>query len=398
MKIGVWINDSLVATLGGGASYPVRLLKLIDNYQFDKDVEICFFSILSFNDHKKEIINISQLPHFIYGLLSWSTFFTKCLRRIDNKLVRYLGLKRVLKGSGIKVVYYIEQTTCLDPHFPSVYSNWDIGHRSTLSFPELTENGAFDRREKFYQTILPQALMIICESETGKKEIMDYTNIGPHKIRVMPLFAGDVSSLKITDECIRMTLRKFGIEPLKYFYYPAQFWAHKNHVGLLKAFKKFVTEVDSDCKLVLSGSNVGGNREYVESVASKLGLSNQVKFLGFISEEDVYALYCNATSLVMASHFGPTNMPPIEAMELDCPVACSDLGGHKEILGDAAAYFNSFDYISICNALKEIYNHRDDYKKRIVAQKNKTVFNSDSAIKRLNSILREVVDIRNNWE
>lgn len=73
----------------------------------------------------------------------------------------------------------------------------------------------------------------------------------------------------------------------------------------------------------------------------------------------VFALYKSAAALIMASHFGPTNMPPIEAMELGCPVICSDLGGHREILDNGALYFNSYDYFSIYNAMEDIIVNRD---------------------------------------
>lgn len=398
MKIGVWLNNRIKATIGGGASYSNRLVYLLDNYQFAENVEICFFSVIPIEGLKKEVICISQLPSIIYKLFAWSDFATNKIQGLDRRLVMMRGLKRVLKGTDIKLVYYIQQAFTLDSSFPSVHNNWDIGHRSTFPFPEVMDEGEFEYREKFYQKQLPKALMIICESETGKQELIDYTNIGSHKIRVMPIFAGSVSSLTIPDNRIKEILCKFGLESKRFFYYPAQFWAHKNHVGLLKAFREFINQVDDGHKLVLSGSNVGGNREYVEQVAIQLGILDKVVFLGFISEEEVYSLYCNATCLVMASHFGPTNMPPIEAMELNCPVVCSDIGGHREILGDAAVYFNSFDYMSIFEGIKDVYNNREKYQNRIVIQKTKTLFNSDYAIKRLDEILQEVVVIRSNWE
>lgn len=44
--------------------------------------------------------------------------------------------------------------------------------------------------------------------------------------------------------------------------------------------------------------------------------------------------------LVFPSLLGPTNMPPLEARVLGCPVLCSDFLGHREQLGDGALYFN----------------------------------------------------------
>ena len=284
----------------------------------------------------------------------------------------------------------------LDSSFPFIATNWDIGHRSTYPFPELCNNMIFESRDKFYMSILPKAMMIICESETGKKELIDYTNIGAYKIRVMPLFSGGVSTLNLSDGVMKEILKKLGIERNRFFYYPAQFWPHKNHYGLLKAFQKFIQD-NKNYFLVLSGSDKG-NLTYIKNVANELDICDKVLFLGFISEEEVYTLYKNATCLVMASHFGPTNMPPIEAMELGCPVACTDLGGHREILEESAVYFDSFDDNSIYNALVEITHHRDIYINRISKQKKLTIFNPDNAIRCLDKILTEAVNIRKNWD
>ena len=50
----------------------------------------------------------------------------------------------------------------------------------------------------------------------------------------------------------------------------------------------------------------------------------------------------------MPTYFGPTNIPPLEAMACRCPVAVSRIYGMEEQLGDAALYFNpgSIDDIS----------------------------------------------------
>lgn len=396
MKIGIWLRDRYVPSRGGSASYTNRLLTLIDNYQFSDGIEICYVSIAPNDKLNREVINISQVPYVIYRLSSASESLTSFIKKIDLKIIKKRGLRKILKASNIKLMYYLQQTTILDSSFPFVSTNWDIGHRSTFSFPELIENREFENRDYFYQNILPKALMIICESETGKKELMEYTRIGGHKIRVMPIFAGNVCSLEISVGRMNNILKKIGVKRNYYFYYPAQFWAHKNHLGLLKAFKLFVNQIDNKYKLVLSGSDKG-NRLYVERIIDEMGIAENVIILGFITEEEVYSLYRNATCLVMASHFGPTNMPPIEAMELGCPVACSDLGGHREILGENAAYFDSFNEISIFKAIEDIAIHREAYVDRILRQRELTKFNENHAIECLNDYLIEAARIRENW-
>ena len=396
MKIGVWLGLDVIKTEGGGASYQNRLIKLIDSYQFDDNVELCFLSFVPQDGLSKEVIVLRQFPSFVYRLAERWPFLRESLKRLDRRIVRKKGLSRVLEGTEVKVVYYLFQTVCFDPNFPFVATNWDIGYMSTHAFPELTSPGFYEIRDDFYKRILPKALMIICESETGKEEIVKYTNIGEHKIRVMPMFAGEVSSLKVSDEQMDQMLQAEGLSRNHYFYYPAQFWAHKNHVGLLRAFSEFKKKHGGDYKLVLSGSNKG-NVDYIRNLIRECNLEKDVVLLGFVSEEMVYTLYKNATCLIMASHFGPTNMPPIESMELGCPVICSDLGGHREILGDNAIYFNSYDSHSICMAIIKLVENREEYLERIERQKHETIFSANHAMIRMNEIMQEVVNIRSNW-
>lgn len=395
MKVGIWLGTDIIDSVGGGGSYSKRFLYLVDNYNFTEDVEICYLTIVPQCNLNKSSIVISQFPSIFYRLLRKSVFLTNFLKRLDCFIIRKRGLARVLKGTQVKFVCYYRQTECIDPDFPFVSNNWDIGHRSTHAFPEVSAGKEFSLRDHFYRDILPKSLLTICESETGKSELIRYINLGHHKIRVLPIFAGGVSSLNVSEERMKSLLGQIGVERHKYFYYPAQFWAHKNHVGLLKAFREFRKTMQG-YKLVFSGSDMG-NKAYIVRKAQELDLIEDVIFLGFIPEESVYALYKNTICLVMASHFGPTNMPPIEAMELSCPVACSDLGGHHEILGDNAVYFNSFDYKSIYQAMLEIVKNRKKWAEKIEAQNKISIFKSKYAMKRFNEILSEAVVIRENW-
>ena len=84
-------------------------------------------------------------------------------------------------------------------------------------------------------------------------------------------------------------------------------------------------------------------------------------------------------------------------MEIGCPVVCSDLGGHREILGNAAVYFNSFSPDSIYLALNEIVENRDKYLCLLSKQKNNTEYNADKSMRKLEKHLCEAIEIRKNW-
>ncbi len=396
MKIGVWLGEDAVNTLGGAFSYTGRLMEMIDSHTFPDGIEVCFVSLFGQGATKKELIPLVKKSPFMIKLLTTPAFF-KYIKRYYQWKFRRKGISKLLNGTGVKLMYYPIQAKCLDSNFPFIATNWDIGHRSTHAFPEVMWDGnSFERRERFYNEILPKALMIFCESESGKRELVKYTKIGEHKIRIFPLFGGLVTTLNLSSEENKAILQKYDLSEHGFFFYPAQFWAHKNHYNLIRAFAE-VNKEHPHLKLVLSGAD-WGTMNYVKSLIEEYGITKSVLFLGFVPVETLYCMYKNALALVFASHFGPTNMPPIEAMEIGCPVACADLDGHKEQLGDAAVYFDSFNYESIKEAMLEICNKNDEYRNRIARQKLISQYSSNRAMPCLDKLFLEVAEIRANWD
>ena len=91
---------------------------------------------------------------------------------------------------------------------------------------------------------------------------------------------------------------------------------------------------------------MGRIRQYI----TQNGLADNITIMGFVSNGNITYLYKHAAGLVMPSYFGPTNIPPLEAMALGCPVAVSDKYAMPEQVGDAGLLFDpdSPDQIAAC--------------------------------------------------
>ena len=401
MKIGIWLKPDYSPTVGGGFSYYDRLIKGIDDYTFAKELEICFVTTSQ---------NPIELKHPVIQL-SFSYKVSTCeklkchiplLRNRTRKRIaartdqkRKSSYTKTLKENNIRLIFYPTPYMCELPDFPFVMTHWDIGHRSTFTFPEVAEGVTYLDRESFYNYILPKALFILTESSAGRQELINYTHLNQNRIKIVPLFAGDCVSINHNSQQ-QTILQQFNLKEKKYFYYPAQFWSHKNHYTLLKAFSLLKNNY-SDYKLVFSGSDQG-NLNYIKQAVNDLCLNDSVVFAGFVSNETVSTLYRNATSLVMPTLMGPTNMPPLEAMESGCPVICSDLPGHREELGDAAVYINPLNAADISQAMITMIAQREDYVKKINEQREKSVFRLEHALDAINTHLCDAVSIRECWE
>ena len=401
MKIGVWLSSDYSTEVGGGFSYYNRLIHGLDTYPFDDPIELCFIT------EKRDCANLSHPVielHYEYretrreSIQKHIPLFRGRTRRqikLRNELERQRSFVKTLQNAGVKLIYYLIQAQSELLDFPFVATNWDIGHRSSWVFPEMMSDSSFDGREWVYNQMLPRALMIICESQAGKEELVRYTHINPNRIRIARLFAGEVSLCEVSMEKQNEILNSFHLVREQYFYYPAQFWAHKNHYTLLKAYSCF-SKSHPECRLVFSGSDKG-TLSHIRTVCHGLELDEKVVFAGFVPIETVSTLYKNAIALVMPTLLGPTNMPLLEAMELGCPVICSDFPGHREELSDSAIYVNPLDEKEIIMAMEKMIAQHDEYSRLIKERSKECPFKMELALDSINYHLLEAINLRNCW-
>jgi glycosyltransferase involved in cell wall biosynthesis len=145
--------------------------------------------------------------------------------------------------------------------------------------------------------------------------------------------------------------------PEKFLFYPAQFWAHKNHHSLIRALAMLRSRIP-DIKLVCAGAAKNGFPA-VHRLVEELGLSDHVLFLGYVPERQMPALYLRARALVMPTFFGPTNIPPLEAMKIGCPAAVSNIYAMPEQTKGAALLFDPSSVEEIALAISRLWEDVD---------------------------------------
>lgn len=391
MKVGFFIKDGLVVTEGGGFSYIEKFVKALDEYSFQGNFDFVFISsghqIIEGTKHPYEYVGI--IPRYLKKI----PFIGHVLSELDKRIFYPQLGQIILRRKGIDLTLYTSQAPYPCLRSPFIVMNWDIGHLSTYPFPEILRT--IGGRQKFYNYRMERAILVLAESESGKKELLRFTRIGEHKIRIVPIFGGGLVRLKLDEKKSSDILNGFNLKEQNYFLYPAQYWAHKNHIGLLEGFARFVQR-HPQTKLVLCGTDKG-NKQYVHDTIKRLGLEESVILLGYVTDEELSVFYRNTIALVMASYFGPTNMPPIEAMDFGIPVVCSDIEGHREILGEAGVYFNPQDYDGIADGLNQVVEERSHFVELIKKRKQNSIFDIEHALQYLDKHLNEAIRIRTTW-
>lgn len=227
---------------------------------------------------------------------------------------------------------------------PALISIHDLMHRYERRFPEVGSAREYRNREKHYRNVCKWSLGVLVDSEVGRQQVMESYGLQKNRIHPLPYIAPP----HVLNGGPSFDFDQRYLLPEKFLFYPAQMWAHKNHVRLIEAVAQLKDSI-ADLKVVFSGSQKGAFDTILKHVEG-LGLQDDIVFLGHVPDEDMTELYRRARALVMPTFFGPTNIPPLEAFVVGCPVAISNRYGMPEQTGDAALLFDpeSVDELACC--------------------------------------------------
>ena len=227
---------------------------------------------------------------------------------------------------------------------------------------------------KFMFYILGHRLdRIFTVSNFSKKELHKYFSIDLNKIDVT--YNGIDHILKIKpDERI---FSKFNIEKNNYILAVSSLNPAKNFKLILETAKQM-----PDINFVIAG---GTNSSVFKSKG--LPVTDNVKFIGYITDEELVALYKYASCFVYPSLYEGFGIPPLEAMLNGCPVILSKIDVFKEIYGKNVLYCeNTIQSLSekICND-NLLKRYSDFYNKNI-----NTILMKNSVDKTLNLVLKKI--------
>ena len=337
---------------------------------------------------------VVRAPHLSLARIAARAVARLPLIRNWFQITRTNWLKRAVDDFEIEMMWFVTPGY-VEVDIPYILTIWDLQHRLQPWFPDVSANGQWRRREKIYATAIPRASAVIVGAEAGKVDIVHFYRVPPERVRLIP-HPTPRFALSASKDSGKTVLTKYHI-PEGYLFYPAQFWPHKNHVGLLLAVNLLRERDDLILPVVFIGSDKG-NLPYVRRVVDELNLSNQVHFLGFVPQEDLVGLYRHAFALIYPTFFGPENLPPLEAFALGCPVIASNVSGAQEQLGDAALLVDPRDEAQIALAVKSLY--KDPALRQALVQRGlerAARWTGDDFVKSVCSILDEFEPVRRCW-
>ena len=262
--------------------------------------------------------------------------------------------KKIFEVNPDYVIYPGNENSSYQNKFKSICPVFDIMHKYE-KFPEISSFKLLFLRNLHYERLGKFSNILFFDSKLGKEQFIDNYKVNNKcKLFVLPYIRPNYT------EALRdIEIEKLNKQlPEKFIFYPAQFWAHKNHIKLINAVHILNNQFNIDVSLVLVGAKKN-NYEKTLSLIQAHNLSNKVMVLDYVSNEELVYLYKKAYCLVMASLLGPTNIPQLEAIGLGCPVFVSDVYASREQLGDAAIYFDPNDSLDLANKIRDLFNSNE---------------------------------------
>jgi glycosyltransferase involved in cell wall biosynthesis len=342
--------------------------------------------------------SIGEGPHreawrWLRRTLRWD----KTLLRDPESVRSRPDMQRWLHHCGIDLVLYPTfSELSFEIGLPYVMAIHDLQHRLQPEFPEVSANGEWERREYCFRNGARYATLLLADSEVGKEDILNcYGSYGvtPDRVKVLPFIPACYLARDVP-ESERQRVRAMYSLPERYVFYPAQFWPHKNHIRIVQALGLLKQAHQLKIPVVFCGSYDGEIREptfrEVMRLRSQLGLEGELRYLGYVPDEDMSGMYAGAAALVMPTFFGPTNIPVVEAWAFGCPVLTSDIRGIREQAGNAAVLVDPRSVEAIADGIYQLWT--DESLRSILAEAGRqrlAAYTPDDYRRQLMAILEE---------
>jgi len=197
---------------------------------------------------------------------------------------------------------------------------------------------------------------IIAVSETTKKDVVKYLGVPAEKIHVIHEAPRKVFKKLSDDELLDSVKRKHKL-PERFVLYVGDINYNKNVLGLIKACKIAKTPLVICGKQALDVEMQGvdlpslrGPRDWMrfvfgkphpelahyEKLLTEFKKNKNVFRLGFVSDEDLVAIYNLASAYVQPSFYEGFGLPVLEAMACETPIVVARNNALVEVAGKAA--------------------------------------------------------------
>lgn len=262
----------------------------------------------------------------------------------------------VLPRLGLDVMHY--------PSFPPPYFQ-PFGPHTVMTLHDagpwryaeaLTLHGRL-----YFRTLLARgartSTRAITVSNHAKSEIAHF--LGERylsKFSAIPEAARSEFSTPCT-ESFKQEVRVHYELPDQYLFAVSTVEPRKNLVTLLDAYIQLKKQLGTSCPPLVVVGRKGWNCDDILGYMAEL--EGAVRFPGYVSDEELTALYQMAVCLVFPSLYEGFGLPVLEAMSAGCPVITSSTSSLPEVAGNAALLIDPLNAEEIATAMRQVFQNEE---------------------------------------
>lgn len=255
----------------------------------------------------------------------------------------HFSLPRKARQNRLDLFHSPHYTLPLFMDCPSIVTIHDLIH---LKFQHYFPFWKVQAAKYVIANAAKKARRIITVSRTTRNDLLDWMPELHSKV--------DVIYNRLNEEFFQppppIDLQSLGVYS-EFLLYAGNFKKHKGIDTLLEAYQK---RPDLP-QLVLVGQGHSMDHELTERILS----TQKVRLLGFAGNSILRALYSKALIFLFPSRYEGFGYPPLEAMAAGSPVLSSSAPAMKEILGDAADFFDTGNAEDLLAKLQRLLTDAD---------------------------------------
>ena len=319
--------------------------QVVINYQYDENwiggtyyIQNLIHALQTLTDEEKPFLHIKSNKNSIEELQELTSYpFLKIYNPYSNIGRLKRGVNKISQIFIKKNIYSLYKK--FDAVFPSTFTEDENIKNKIFWIPDFQEkylphffsSDEIRMRDEGYKMIQNNSEYVIFSSKDAQKDFNTfYPNAKPQQFVLNFATHHENSNLPDTKD----VLTKFSISG-EYFLCSNQFWAHKNHIIVIKAIAELKKQGENISVVFTGKEHDYRNPDYFSDLCKKidsLGIKGNVKFLGFIDRQDQIVLLKNCTAIIQPSLFEGWSTVNEDAKAENAYILSSNLKVNREQL------------------------------------------------------------------
>ncbi len=358
IKIAFVIDFNVVDWLGG--YNVIKNLILSINSNKPENIQIVVFIKETESEKYFRDLNVNIIKTNFFSNISFA-------RRLYSKLqILFLGKSKFFENFFLK--YKINVVS----HYIPLGRKSEIKSFSWITdFQHLYYPQYFTFLQRVFRTInifytAFSSSKIILSSKASANDLKKIINFNFKKIFVHSFFFRNYNLKNIIN--INRLKKKFHIKK-NFFFLPNQYWLHKNHLLVLKSIIDLKKRYNLSINVISTGSIYAKNSkiyfQQVNDYVEEQGLKDNYKYIGIVSEKELWSLMYYSLAIINPSEFEGWNTSVMQAKALSKYNIVSNIKAHIEQKNSKSILFVNNNFISLSDAILKFLNtkKKNNYKK-----------------------------------